>query len=220
MWKTTKTGASKVCMLIAIVAAVFSATPVSAEPITYVLNLYSKTYSFSTNGTIGPLTSSDITSFSDMDGCSPNFPYYCSRVSFTAGSVEATLTGLFFDPGSTPSSFTIDDGSLDSGRLTCPGGFVSYKVPTYRLVSDRSQIEEHFFGYTTYLPCPKPGSSTDLDFLEKEFAQGYRSIAVGPVQIGLVQSAAVPEPTTLALLAIGLAVLGFSRRKKAKSQRH
>ena len=137
-------------------------------------------------------------------------------MTYTFLGKEAGYTGFFFDAGGLPTA-TLNDilyGATSTQTYTLPGnllfsfgnsspnsgitvtnGSAANTSPTFVIFNGGTSGYQYILGYDDV------GAGPDRDFDD--------------MVIGVNVTSSVPEPGTLALLGLGLAGLGFVRRRKA-----
>ena len=188
---------SKVLALIA-VGFIGAMSPVAqAIPITYDLNFTNGTDtltgSITTDGTIGGIFEANIVAWSFTDTGPAAFDMSSAGTNF----IQCQGAGGCFT--ASPSTLTFD--FLSTTPLDPHALFLATSTPLQGVVN--------FFNAGD---CPPVGCVTVLSFTTS--LQDFWFVDGPPNGVVGVVTTTVPEPGTLALLAIGLGGLGFSRRKQ------
>ena len=181
---------------LALLAVLLSPMAANADPITYDVNQTIGTGSvvgtIQTDGTLGVLGSSNIVSWiltlssPNLSGGSPQVLTDAnSSVRMSGSGVIASLADLIFDWS----------GGPDWSLLFSGGSPFSYWCMTTGPITCNSEAT----------PSEVIGYGTDGDNAEERLRTGPGVIA---------RASSVPEPGTLALLGIGLAGLGLTRRRR------
>lgn len=160
-----------------------------------------------TGGSAGAYSGFDVDAlFLDLDGDynTQGDQIYASAFAFTAGAIRA---------GSAPASNTagalngsIDNSTVDEAFATLNSVDASYFGPGSISLGDGGSLTAFF--------DPAIAINSSLFVITGEVGTQVGESITGLIEVSDTPSS-VPEPASLALLGLGLAGFGFSRRKKA-----
>ena len=161
---------------------------------------------------VGSMTSIDVVIAGLGDGAGPSVGTYDIDVSYDAGRLD--LSALIFGAGLD----VLGLGSVQSSDDSVPGVINVYEL-SLDLESDLNAMQAASFTlFTLIFEGSSPGSSAlGLSINALGDAIGNALTAqVSPGTIRIDGSTSVPEPGSLALLALGLAGLGWTWRRQLK----
>jgi hypothetical protein len=153
------------------------------------------TYDFTVTATTGPLTG---------DVSTGSFTFDSSII--PAGGGSLLLTGLLSDLSFTWDGIAYTSSTANTGRLV----FNSAGTLVYPLFGTNCFVG---YCYTSFPEGWELGGPGFLYFTPTSFETFSGTVSFSP---DLAAPAAVPEPATLSLLALGLTGVGFMNRRKKK----
>lgn len=197
--------------LAAMVIAIWLPAPASAAPIAYQIDLTVTNNANNAFGVVG--TGAMFSATVDLDptisfGAVGNATNFFLDLNGTIFQTNPTLPGgaaLTFHgantSGSAPAPFAADD----------PNGFVDYLLRINMTASTSGPTNAAFSGLAI-----SGSSANDITWGAYDAATGFALTGLFTIQLAIdTDPGAVVAPATLALFGLGLAVLGFSRRRAA-----
>jgi hypothetical protein len=212
---------SRLALSVVVVSAVYGALPASATTYNFVGDTYDTIADPTVYGTqmTGSVTfNQDTSNFTGLIYISSGV---VTTLSLTSGTITATLPyfDIFADPASpyfsslyfpgnpdglVPDYFSLVNGSIQAWLL-------HGVTPSYQLVTPSYQL----YSEGNYPACPGCG----FDIVQSNFPSGttYADNLVGLGLWSITPTAAVPEPSTWAMMILGFAGIGFMEyRRKSK----